>query len=249
MSSPEDLLRTLELVASGDLLPDAALQRLQASDDLAFACVDHDRSRRCGFAEVVLCQGKTPGDAARIAAAILERSPRCLLTRADRACAEVVGERIPDARYHERARCITVDREPLPRQGLVALVAAGTADLPVAEEARITMEIMGTRVATHVDVGVAGLHRLLGRLPTLRDAHVVVAVAGMEGALPSVVAGLIDRPVIAVPTSVGYGASFKGLAPLLAMLNSCAAGVGVVNVDNGFGAGYLASLINRLAAS
>lgn len=247
MSGRQRMRRILDRVAAGDLRPETALTELELAGELEFACIDHDRSRRCGFAEVVLCEGKTPDDAAEIAAAILERSPRCLLTRADPDCAAAVGRRVPGAEYHTRARCITIDREPLAQQGLVAVVAAGTGDLPVAEEARITMEIMGTNVESHIDVGVAGLHRLVERLPLLRDAHAVVAVAGMEGALPSVVAGLIDRPVIAVPTSVGYGVSFGGLAPLLAMLNSCAAGVGVVNVDNGFGAGYLASLINRLA--
>ena len=249
MSAPQDLRRTLELVAGGELGVEDAVAQLQAGTDLGFARVDHQRASRCGFPEVVLCEGKEPGDVAAIAATILERAPRCLLTRAGRDCANAVSRHIPDAVFHSRARCITVDREPLPRRGLVGLVAAGTGDLPVAQEAQLTMEIMGTRVEGHLDVGIAGLHRLLDRLPAIAEAHAVVAVAGMEGALPSVLAGLIHRPVIAVPTSIGYGASFGGLAALLAMLNSCAAGVGIVNIDNGFGAGYLAASINRLALS
>ncbi len=248
MNGPEELRRTLEEVAGGSLSVEAALAGLHGVGKLGFARVDHQRSDRCGFPEVVLCEGKEPDEVAKIAAAILEQSPRCLLTRANADCAAAVSRRVPDAVHHQRARCLTVDRQPRSPQGLVCLVAAGTGDLPVAEEARITMEIMGARVECHVDVGIAGLHRLLETVPSLRRANAVVAVAGMEGALPSVVAGLIDRPVLAVPTSVGYGVSFSGLAPLLAMLNSCAAGVGVVNIDNGFGAGYLAALINRLAA-
>jgi NCAIR mutase (PurE)-related protein len=160
-----------------------------------------------------------------------------------------VRARLHHASYDERARCITVETTPAPEQGLVAVVAAGTADLPVADEAAITARFAGSRVERHTDVGVAGLHRLLARLDTIRAANAIVAVAGMEGALPSVLAGLVDRPVIAVPTSIGYGASFRGLAALLTMLNSCAAGVAVVNIDNGFGAGYLAAQINSRTAS
>jgi NCAIR mutase (PurE)-related protein len=209
-----------------------------------FHTVDHGRAERCGFPEVVLCEHKTPDQAATIALEILTRSPRVLLTRARDAHAAAVRAAIPEAVWHEAARCVTVDREPLPRRGLVAVVAAGTSDLPVVEEARVTLEILGSRVETHVDVGVAGIERLLARVGRIREANAIVVVAGMEGALPSVVAGLVDRPVIAVPTSTGYGASFGGLAALLAMLSSCAAGVAVVNIDNGFGAGYLAARIN-----
>lgn len=252
MSQTADLRRLLEQVQQGTLAVDAALAALQRSDpraeDLGFATVDHDRARRCGFPEVVFCQGKTPADAAAIATAIVARSGRVLLTRADPHHAAAVQRALPHAVWHERARCLTVANAEPAEQGHVAVVAAGTADLPVAEEAAVTLRFAGNRVATFTDIGVAGLHRLLARLDAIRSANAVVAVAGMEGALPSVLAGLLDRPVIAVPTSVGYGASFGGLAALLAMLNSCAAGVAVVNIDNGFGAGYLASLINQRSA-
>lgn len=241
----------LEQVQRGAIDIDAALRQLIArpAAELGFATVDHDRARRTGFPEVVFCPGKTPADAAAIAVEIVTRSGRVLLTRAEPAHFAAVRAALPDAHHHERARCITVTRMAVPVRGLVAVVAAGTADLPVAEEAAVTLESCGNRVERHVDVGVAGLHRLLQRLPAIRNAQAIVAVAGMEGALPSVLAGLVDRPVIAVPTSIGYGAAFGGLAPLLAMLNSCAAGVAVVNIDNGFGAGYLASLINQRATA
>lgn len=245
----EDRLRALlRGVRSGALSEEQALEQLRTLPhaDLGFARVDHHREIRCGFPEVVYCEGKTTADALRVAEEVLGRSDRLLMTRVSEPLATAVRARIEDATWHERARCLTVDRsaarEPA---GLVAIVAAGTSDLPVAEEARVTAEILGARVESHYDVGVAGLHRLLDGLERLRAAHVVIAVAGMEGALPSVVGGLVERPVIAVPTSVGYGAAFGGLAALLGMLNSCAAGVSVVNIDNGFGAGYLAALINR----
>ena len=214
-----------------------------------FAVVDHDRAARCGFPEVIFCQGKEPEQVVGITAEILSKAPRVLLTRADSQHADPVLARWPEAVHHRRARCLTIDPSPSPKTGLVAVVAAGTADLPVAEEAKVTLEIIGAEVETFWDIGVAGLHRLMERLPRIRRAHAVVVVAGMDGALPSVVAGLIDRPVVAVPTSVGYGATFEGVAPLLTMLSSCAAGVGVVNIDNGFGAGYLAAQINRLATT
>lgn len=240
-----DLETTLEQVRNGTLSVEAATRRLRPTVDLGFANVDLSREARCGFPEVVYCAGKTADETAAIAREILQRSPRVLLTRADRDQADAVVAAIPTAVYHERARCITVDPEPLPREGLVALIAAGTSDLPVAEEASLTAQIMGCEVSTHWDVGVAGLHRLVERIAAVRQARVIVAIAGMEGALASVVGGLVDRPVIAVPTSVGCGLHLDGIVPLLAMLNSCAAGVGVVNIDNGFGAGYLAALINR----
>lgn len=221
--------------------------------DLGFAQVDHDRARRCGFPEVILGRGKTPTQIAAIFAELATRADRVLATRCNPAAFAAVRARVPAARWHELAGAITWrravgrrGRAAAPRgEGLVAIVAAGTADLPIAEEARITAELMGARVATHYDVGVAGIHRLFRALPRIRRARVSVVVAGMEGALPSVVAGLLDRPVIAVPTSVGYGASFGGLAALLTMINSCAAGISVVNIDNGFGAGYSAALVNR----
>lgn len=250
----EHALRSLLAdVRAGTRSIDDAVRALRlpqaAAGHLEFATVDHDRGRRCGFPEVVFCQGKRPADAAAIAAEILTRSDRVLLTRAGTDHADAVRTRIPEARYHDRARCITVAPQTPRQHGLVAVVCAGTADLPVAEEAAVTARIAGNRVETFCDVGVAGLHRLLHRLEAIRAANAIVAVAGMEGALPSVLAGLVDKPVIAVPTSIGYGASFGGLAALLSMMNSCAAGVAVVNIDNGFGAGYLASQINLRTAS
>ena len=218
-------------------------------EDLEFAKVDHHRALRKGFPEVIFGQGKTPGHIASISEALLQRSDRLLVTRASQDAFDAVYEKIPEARYEEMARCIVVDNRPQSERKQtpgVLVVCAGTADLPVASEAVVTAEMMGCEVERVFDVGVAGLHRLLAQMPSLQRARVVVAVAGMEGALPSVVGGLVQVPVIAVPTSVGYGASFDGLAALLAMLNSCATGIGVVNIDNGFGAGYLASLINRL---
>lgn len=214
-------------------------------ENLGFARVDHHRALREGFPEVILGMGKTPDQVAAIAAHLIARSDRLLVTRATPDAYAAVLEVVPDARYHELARVITVDRrDACPRPG-VAVLCAGTADLPVAEEAAITAEMIGSGVERIYDVGVAGIHRLLDSLPRFRAARAIVVVAGMEGALPSVVAGLISQPVIAVPTSVGYGASFHGLAALLGMLNSCAAGVSVVNIDNGFGAGYIAAMINR----
>ncbi len=245
---PGQLRELLQQLQNGERSVDDALQLLTApprAADLGFATVDHERAARCGFPEVVFCQGKTPGDTAHIAAEILSRADRILLTRASPEHAAAVVAALPRARYHERARCITVAPERLEEHGLVAVVCAGTADLPVAEEAAVTLRIAGNRVQQFTDIGVAGLHRLVARLTEIRAANAIVAVAGMEGALPSVLAGLVDRPVFAVPTSIGYGASFGGLTALLSMLNSCAAGVAVVNIDNGFGAGYLACLVNR----
>jgi pyridinium-3,5-biscarboxylic acid mononucleotide synthase len=235
-------------VRDGTLPIDDALERLRVLpyEDLGFAKVDHHRGLRDGFPEVVLAMGKTPAQVGAIAERLAERGGRLLVTRATVDHAAAVRAVVPDATYHETARAITVERRPVPRRPGVIVVCAGTSDLPVAEEAAITAEMMGNDVVRIADVGVAGIHRLLHRLPELRAARVLVVVAGMEGALPSVVAGLVDTPVVAVPTSVGYGASFGGLAALLGMLNSCAAGVSVVNIDNGFGAGYVASLINRL---
>lgn len=215
--------------------------------DLGFARVDMDRRRRTGFPEVIFGQGKTPEEVMQIAQVILEREPVLLATRVTREQFEAVQAQFPAAIFHERARCLTIERETLPKCRLaVAVVAAGTSDLPVAEEAAVTLEIFGNRVERIYDAGVAGLHRLLIETDRLRECAAVIVVAGMEGALPSVVAGLVDKPVIAVPTSTGYGASFGGLAALLGMLNSCGSGVTVVNIDNGFGAAYAAATINRL---
>ncbi len=215
--------------------------------DLGFARVDTDRRRRCGFPEVIFCQGKTPAEVAAIAQTVLAHDPVVLGTRATPEHFAAVAEALPTAKYHARGRCVVVEREPLPRlAGKIGVICAGTSDLPVAEEAKVTLETFGNPVDLITDVGVAGLHRLLAVRGRLDACRVVVVVAGMEGALPSVVAGLVNIPVIAVPTSVGYGASFGGLAALLGMLNSCGSGVTVVNIDNGFGAAYAAATINRL---
>ena len=237
----------LEDVARGKASVDAALRELKILPfrHLAAARVDCHRSLRCGFPEVIFCQGKRPADITSIARTILEGSDRLLATRADREAFRAIRKVSRRAVWHERARCVTVQGRPRPpKEGTILVITAGTSDIPVAEEARVTAEIMGHRVETIYDAGVAGLHRLLSETGRIMDANVLVVVAGMEGALASVVGGMASAPVIAVPTSVGYGASFGGIAPLLTMLNSCAAGVAVVNIDNGFGAGYLAAVIN-----
>ncbi len=216
-------------------------------EDLGFAKVDHHRIKRKGFPEVIYCQGKTPEQVAKIARRIWDHGHDVLATRADRKTFTAVKKVLKRAKYHETARIITYYKEPrrLVAGSLIAVVTAGTADLPVAEEAAVTAEFLGNKVERIYDVGVAGIHRLLDNLPKINKCRVVIVVAGMEGALPSVLGGLIDKPIIAVPTSVGYGASFKGLSALLTMLNSCAPGIGVVNIDNGFGAAALAYSIVR----
>ncbi|MFB3053304.1 MAG: nickel pincer cofactor biosynthesis protein LarB [Dehalococcoidia bacterium] len=214
-------------------------------EDIGFAELDHHRALRRGFPEVILGEGKSEAQLVAIAERLAAASDRLLITRVDVETYGAVKQRLPDAHYHADARAITLDRSRERRWPGVVVLCAGTSDLPVAEEAAVTAELMGSQAERYYDVGIAGLHRLLDKLEAMRSARALVVVAGMEGALPSVVAGLVAAPVIAVPTSVGYGASFGGLAPLLAMLNSCAAGVGVVNIDNGFGAGYLAAVINR----
>ena len=241
------LKELLEAIRDGSVPVDEALGRLRdlPYEDLGFASLDHHRTLRQGFPEVVLGEGKSPEQVAIIAQSLAARSDRLLVTRADIAMYQAVKERVPEAVYHVAARAVTLDRSREPRRPGIAVCCAGTSDVPVAEEAAVTAELMGSVADRMFDVGVAGLHRLLDKTARLRAARALVVVAGMEGALPSVVAGLVATPVIAVPTSVGYGASFRGLAPLLAMLNACAAGVAVVNIDNGFGAGYLAAVINR----
>jgi NCAIR mutase (PurE)-related protein len=243
------LIELLKDVKDGSLAVEEALDKLRILpyEDLGYARLDHHRSLRMGFPEVVFAQGKTPDQVADIMAHLAEQNDRVLATRASADIYQAVRERLPDALYHAIGRLIVINRSPN-QEGLPGIVIAsgGTADMPVAEEAAITAELMGNRVERLYDVGVAGLHRLLDKADTLRRARVIIVVAGMEGALASVVAGLVAVPVVAVPTSVGYGASFGGLAPLLTMLNSCAPGVGVVNIDNGYGAGHLASLINRI---
>lgn len=246
------LSRLLSAVRDGRKPMNAALRELKslAIHDLDFARVDGHRALRKGFPEVIYCEGKTPAQIVKIAHSILRHNDNLLATRASREAFRAVKRAFPKARYHEAARAITVIRKPLPKHGgTIAVLCAGTTDIPVADEAVITADIMGNRVKRFYDVGVSGIHRLLALNEELLDASVLIVVAGMEGALPSVVGGLVDKPVIAVPTSVGYGASFGGVAALLAMLNSCASGVTVVNIDNGFGAGYAASLMNRLATT
>ncbi len=245
------LSELLERVRSGEVTTAAALDqlRLLPYEDLYDAKLDHHRALRTGFPEVIFCQGKTPEQVARIFAHLAERGDTVLGTRASPEMAAATLELTPEATYHALPRCLTLQRRPdAPLRPGVALVSAGTADLPVAEEAALTAAMMGQGVDRIYDVGVAGIHRLLTHVERIRAARVVVVVAGMEGALASVVGGLVEAPVIAVPTSVGYGASFGGLAALLTMLNSCASGVGVVNIDNGFGAGVLAAAINRQSA-
>ena len=243
----EQLRRLLEKVKSGDIDVGEALDQLKFMpyEDIGFAKLDHHRCLRRGFAEVILCKGKTPDQVAGIS----KRMAFAGTTLATKATAEIfdaVQQVAPNARYYPLAGLIVIGDPPVVvTEGYVLVVTAGTGDIPVAEEAAVTAETMGSRVERAYDVGVAGLHRLLDCKDKLLGANVVVAVAGMEGALASVVSGMVDTPVIAVPTSVGYGASFQGLAALLGMLNSCSPGVAVVNIDNGFGAGYLASLINR----
>lgn len=235
-------------VKSGNLDIDSAIEKLKflPYEDLGYARLDHHRALRKGFAEVVFCQGKTTEQSVEIIKRLAEKNSRVLATRADRDVFERVVEFIPTARYNELGRTISIVKEDMDPVGHILVISAGTADLPVAEEAIETAIIMGNYVERLYDVGVAGLHRLLGNLDKINQAKVLIVVAGMEGALPSVVAGLVNKPVIAVPTSVGYGASFRGLSALLTMLNSCVPGIAVVNIDNGFGAGYLASMINHI---
>ncbi len=248
--TPEEGRKLLEDFRTGAVELDAVLRQFQSAPvvELPFAQVDLHRALRKGFPEVIFGSGKTPEQVVEIASAILEREKHLLVTRVGPEHARRLAERFPNAVHHEKARCVTVSREAVTeRPGTIAVVCAGTSDLPVAEEAAVTAAIMGNQVERIYDVGVAGLHRLLRKLEQIQKANVIVVVAGMEGALPSVVAGLVTRPVIAVPTSIGYGANFGGLAALLGMLNSCGSGVTVVNIDNGFGAGYAASQINTLA--
>ena len=237
-------------VADGKVPVEQALERLRDLPyvDVHFAKVDTHRALRSGAPEAVFCQGKTAEQIVGIVTRLAAHHANVLATRAAPDVAAAIDAAGLPYRYHAEARVVVVRPEPTPEVGLVAVVSAGTADIPVAEEAAVTAEALGNRVERAYDCGVAGLHRLLDQRHLLTEAHVIIVVAGMEGALPSVVGGLVDRPVIAVPTSVGYGTSFGGLTALLAMLNSCAAGVSVVNIDNGYGAACQASLINHLIA-
>lgn len=245
----EELRQLLENVKNNSVNINDALNKLKdlPYEDLGFAVLDHHRALRKGFPEVIFCQGKTAHQIAQIFEKLCNGSRSILGTRAVPEAYEAVKEIYPDAEYNQLARTIIVRRgEEAHKKGNILVISAGTADMPVAEEAAITAEIMGNEVRKTYDVGVAGIHRLLDKLEMIRWAHVIIVVAGMEGALASVVGGLADQPIIAVPTSVGYGASFNGLAALLSMLNSCASGMSVVNIDNGFGAGAMANAITMM---
>ncbi|HYY70462.1 MAG TPA: nickel pincer cofactor biosynthesis protein LarB [Terriglobales bacterium] len=246
---PEAIRKLFEQVRRGKLTADAALARLRhlPFENLDFAKVDHHRALRAGFPEVVLAEGKTPRQVTSIFARLARHQASVLATRASKEQFAAVRRVVPKAQYRELARAIVLQRDrTLYGKGKIVVVSAGTGDIPVAEEAVVTAETMGNEVEHLYDVGVAGIHRLLAHRKLLFDARVIIVCAGMEGALPSVVGGIVRVPVIAVPTSIGYGAAFGGLAALLGMMNSCASNVSVVNIDNGFGAGYVASLINRL---
>jgi NCAIR mutase (PurE)-related protein len=246
---PRQILEILQAVSAGTLTPEQALGNLAELPyaDLGFAKLDFHRELRNGHPEAVYGEGKTPDDLERIVESMLGNHGRALVTRLKPEAAERLRERWPEAAWHERARILACGDPPERGAGSIAVLAAGTSDLPVAEEAAVCADWFGHDTQRCYDVGIAGLHRLLGNLEAIRRADVVVAVAGMDGALPTVVASLVPAPVVAVPTSVGYGASFGGLAPLLTMLNGCAPGIGVVNIDNGYGAAVLASRIARMA--
>ena len=245
----EKVRALLKSVKNGDMEIDQAVESLKylPFEDIGFAKVDHHRKMRCGLEEVIYCEGKSADQIGKIASRILDKGDVLLATRAEPSHYEAIGDLCPDAEYHEDARCVVVEKESRKKKGEIVITSAGTSDIPVASEAAITAEVMGANVNLINDVGVSGIHRLLEYSDQLQRANVIVVVAGMEGALASVVGGLVSSPVIGVPTSVGYGASLEGFAPLLTMLNSCAAGVSVVNIDNGFGGGYTAALINELA--
>jgi NCAIR mutase (PurE)-related protein len=245
----KELKILLQNLKNGDIDLDDAMERLKhlPFEDIGHANIDHHRGLRLGFPEVILGEEKSVGQMEKIIAALLDKGNNVLVTRLAEEKALKIKEVFPAASYHADARCLTVEQKPVePRgKGNILVISAGTSDIPVAAEAVVTAQMMGNQVEHLYDVGVAGIHRLLARKELIFAASVIIVVAGMEGALPSVVAGLVGRPVIGVPTSVGYGASFGGIAALLGMLNSCAAGVTVVNIDNGFGAAYAASLMNQ----
>ena len=246
---PAAIEALLKEVSEGKTDVRAAMEKLRnlPFEDMGFAKLDHHRALRTGMPEVIFGEGKTPAQVAGIFARLAKHGGNILATRANEKQFAAVKKKVRAAEYRDLARAVVLQRDPKKYgKGIVAVVSAGTSDIPVAEEAVVTAELMGNEVEHFYDVGVAGIHRLLANREALTKARVVVVCAGMEGALPSVVGGLVGVPVIAVPTSVGYGASFKGIAALLGMLNSCASNVSVVNIDNGFGAGYVASLINRL---
>lgn len=247
--NPDDLKKLLNAVQENRITIEKAMNRFRSMPfrDLGFAKVDTHRSIRKGFPEVIYCEGKTTTQIRKIFGELARYKENIIATRADPGVYQEIKKYFKKAKYNRDARIITLIQRPVKKTGLVIVVSAGTSDIPVAEEACITAELLGANTKRIYDVGVSGIHRLLAHTEVLQKASVIVVVAGMEGALPSVTGGLVDKPVIAVPTSIGYGASFGGIAPLLAMLNSCASGVVVVNIDNGFGAGYTAGLINRMA--
>lgn len=242
------LKKLLQGVQDGKVSWDHAFEQLKVLpfSDLHFAKVDHHRTLRKGFPEVIFCPGKTAEQVCQITSELLSKEQDIMITRASEEVFLEVKKIAPAVLYHREAKIILLEKRARPKVGNVAILTGGTADMPVAEEAALTCEVMGNRVHRVYDVGVAGIHRLFAHQNILAQARVVIAVAGMEGALPSIVGGLVSAPIIAVPTSIGYGASFQGLAPLLTMLNACSPGIAVVNIDNGFGAGYMASLINQM---
>ncbi|MBC8473358.1 MAG: nickel pincer cofactor biosynthesis protein LarB [Candidatus Omnitrophica bacterium] len=247
MTSKKSLKRLLKDLSCKKITPQQAYELLKTLpyENLKFARVDHHRLLRKGFAEVVFCQGKSQQQVKKILDNILKKNDSAFLTRADKPLYQYLKKYYQQLKYDDLARIIYTKKAAPKNKKTVLILTAGTADIPVAEEARLTLEVMGNRVKAIYDVGVAGIHRLFDNLANISAANVIIVVAGMEGALASVVAGLTDKPVIAVPTSVGYGSSFKGIAPLLTMMNCCSPGVSVVNIDNGFGAGYFASLVNK----
>jgi NCAIR mutase (PurE)-related protein len=238
----------LNSLAKGEVSPEEILHKLSGFpySDLGFAKIDSHRGLRSGNAEVIYCPGKEPKQVVSIFQTLAEQSQNVMATRANRRLYQMVKAQIPEARYFEKARIIALWRNSVKTKGKIGIITAGTADLKVAEEAAVTGEILGSDVARIYDVGVAGIHRLFDQKEAIESCRVLVVIAGMEGALASVVGGLVDKPVVAVPTSIGYGANFQGLAPLLSMLNSCSGGIAVVNIDNGFGAGVMAHRINLL---
>jgi len=247
MYNKGSIKRLLKKIGSGSISEKDAYDLLSELPyrDLGFAKIDMHRTLRRGFPEAIYCRGKTPEQVEGIVEALYGRTKRIVLTHATERLFKRLKKRFHKLSFNKAAKMVYLGKERPRSKREVLIVTGGTADLPIAEEARLTLEIMGNRVSTLSDVGVAGLHRLLKNMKRVRSSNVIIVIAGMEGALASVISGLVSRPVIAVPTSMGYGASFKGIAPLLSMLNSCSPGIGVVNIDNGFGAGYLASMINR----
>jgi len=249
MTGREEIKKMLDQLSSGKISTEQALDKLSdlPYKDLGHSKIDNHRELRTGYPEVVFCEGKTPEQVSNIMEYMATQKVNVLGTRASMETYEAVKEKLPEAEYNELGRTIALKQDGTePTKTYISILTAGTSDLPVAEEAAVTAEIFGNRVKRFFDVGVAGIHRLYSSMDEIKEARVIIVIAGMEGALPSIVGGMVDKPIIAVPTSIGYGASFNGLAALLGMLTSCASGVSVVNIDNGFGAAYMASLINKI---